>query len=103
MDHRSAEPTHTVRNMIDEWEVGGVYGRRSQGGERTMPELQLPPARGRRASREFEELWGRFEEEHCMSVLTQEAEISTNNFANTIQDGAHTLGVTMLDFGWGEM
>ena len=31
-DHRSAEPTDTVRNLIDEWEVGGVYGGRSQGG-----------------------------------------------------------------------
>ena len=90
----SAEPTHTVRNLIEEWEEGGVFGKRSQGGERTLQELQLPPAAGRRVSREFEELRGKFEEEHCESVMTQEAEITTEDFTNNIQNGAHTLAVT---------
>ena len=67
-----------------------------------MPGLQLPPARDSRASREFEELRGSFEEKHCKSVLTQEAEISNNNFTNSIQDGAHTLAVTKLDLGGGK-
>ena len=50
----------------------------------------------------FEELRERFEEEHCKLVLTQEAEISNNNFTNLIQDGAHTLAVTKLDLGGGK-